>query len=58
MTGKDVSYRFNDGSQPYDETRTFKTETAAQRFAARFAAEMRRSYDQNAVPLMGLFRNF
>lgn len=58
VRGSEVTYRFNNGSEPYEESREFTAEPTAQRFAARFAAEMRRADSRNAVPHMGTFRDF
>ena len=53
-----VSYAFHDGTRQWEESRSFRSDSAAVRFAARFAAEMRRADARNAVPHMGTFREF
>lgn len=53
-----VTYIFHDGQNQYKESRSFRSDSAAVRFAARFAAEMRRADARNAVPHMGTFREF
>ena len=53
-----VTYIFSDGQNSYKESRSFRSDSAAVRFAARFAAEMRRADARNAVPHMGTFREF
>lgn len=58
VKGSEVSYRFNDGQRPYEDSRSFRSESAATRFASKFAAEMRRADGRNAVPHMGTFRDF
>lgn len=53
-----VTYIFHDGQNSYKESRLFRSDSAAVRFASRFAAEMRRADARNAVPHMGTFREF
>jgi hypothetical protein len=56
IKGSAVTYIFCNGQRSYEESRSFRSESAAARFAARFAAEMRRADSRNAVPHMGAFR--
>ena len=53
-----VTYIFHDGQNQYKESRSLRSDSAAVRFASRFAAEMRRADARNSVPDMGTFREF
>lgn len=53
-----VKYRFNDGSRPYEESKTFDSRSAAEKFATRFAAEMNRCDKRQTVPMISSFRSF
>lgn len=58
VRGVEVEYRFNDGTRPHTEVKEFPTESQAQRFATKFAAEMNRCNKRNTVPMLSTFRNF
>jgi len=58
LSGKTVSYRMNDGNQPWEDSRDFTTEKQAIAFAKKFAAEMRRCNQRSSVPTLSTFRNF
>lgn len=51
-------YTFNGGDVVKTEERQFSSGKAAQRFAAKFGAEMRRCDKRNTVPVTRDFRNF
>ena len=58
IKGVEAKYRFNDGSRPYEEIKRFGSIEQAEKFAARFAAEMNRCIKKNAVPMLSTFRSF
>lgn len=53
-----VRYTFNDGSRSYTDERRFNSDSSAEKFASKFAAEMNRCWKRNSVPTSATFRNF
>lgn len=58
VEGSVVTYRFNSGNGVYEDSREFGSESAAIKFASKFAAEMRRCDKRNSVMTSSTFRSF